>query len=46
LQVLTAATEAASTILRIDEIVAASKISKEPSPKAPKEEEEKEKSSD
>lgn len=46
IQVLTAATEAASTILRIDEIVAASKVSKEPSPKAPKEEEEKEKSTD
>jgi len=45
LQVLTGATEAASTILRIDEIVAASKISKEPSTKPPKSEEE-EKSSD
>jgi chaperonin GroEL (HSP60 family) len=39
LQTLTAATEAASTILRIDEIVAASKISKEAPPKPPKEEE-------
>jgi thermosome len=46
LQTLTAATEAASTILRIDEIVAASKVSKEAPPKPKEEEKEKEGSSD
>jgi len=45
LQVLTAATEAATTILRIDEVVAASKISKETPPK-PKEGEKEETSSE
>jgi len=42
-QVITSAVEAASTLLRIDEIVAASKISKEGPPKPSKEKEEGEK---